>query len=319
MTDFPSPGKAVCDCVQALASKLFGQTVGSIEFVPRGVMNHKFKVTLRDDSAYGFRFYPSGRERIVNFEPDLISRYAAVGLPVPKVLTDSRSGPAVGQCYMVYHWIEGQPMDKRMPFLRPNQLTLIARELVEFLKSFTRLPVAGFGELESATKARYRTWREFLETSLAESLTAPGGNQWDQETVKIFKAAVELAASAAPEQKPVLAWGDISPENIVLDDQDRIAGMLDFEGTLAADFSLTIGYCQARFLNTPFFESLWRAWPKNERGSSDQTLQILALLRGLRLARFAGSPLPTGQARKPLGQILPGFPEALNRLRSQLI
>ncbi len=314
MIDSPEPSKAAFESAQTLVEHLFGQKFRRVAFVPRGVMNHKFKVTLADGDAYAIRVYPPNREQVVGYEPDLLRRCEAAGLSIPKVMIDSRSGPAVGHCYTVYHWIEGYPLDERLPFIDETRLGIIMQELMRFLARFARLEVTGYGELVSATHARFSTWRDFLETVLTESLHPRRKNPWGSETFKKLKALIKGAAAAAPECEPVLTWGDISPENIILDAEDHIAGIVDFEGVLAADFALTLGYCYARYFNTPFFEALMKVWPKNQRRNIDCDFQFFSVLRALRLGQFASIPMPTGYPRQPVEQVLPGFRQTLGQM-----
>jgi aminoglycoside phosphotransferase (APT) family kinase protein len=301
----------------ALARELFGQKVLYVDSIARGVINHKFKVTLLDGESYAIRFYPPSREQVVNYEPDVLRRCATAGLPVPKVFTDSRFGPGAGLNYTIYHWVQGVPLDERLPSLDRHCVTSLATELVSYLRRLAELEITGYGDLISATQAKFSTWTAFLGATFSEFESAEIKSPWDRETMKMLQIFWEGVVSAWSVLKPVLAWGDLSPENILLDTEDKIAGLIDFEGTIAADFSLTIGYCYARHFNTPFFDALWNIWPKEGIRPLDQTIQFYAILRGLRLARFASLRLPTGRARDSVDQVLPGFREVLTKLRNQ--
>lgn len=315
MSDKDQPIDSVSDMAIALAANLFPKRVTRIERVTRGVMNYKFRVCLSGDESYALRFYPSGRQGIVDFEPDLLRRSQQLGLPVPNVLVDSRAGPTVGLNYTVYRWIEGIPLDERLPFLNQTHLVDIARALVTFLKGFAELEVHGFGELMSATQARYRTWSEFLESNLQRPDTGVARHPLELEGIVALRAHALAADSGLTERVPVLAWGDISPENILLDANDRIVGLLDFEGAISADFSLTLGYCFARYWNTPFYGTLRSVWPECEGRPPEAAEECYALLRGLRLARYFHLPMPTGCVRQSVENVLPGFIHILRHLR----
>jgi aminoglycoside phosphotransferase (APT) family kinase protein len=299
-----------------LARELFGSRLERVDLIPRGVMNHKFKVSLLDGDSYLIRFYPPAQAKIVDYEPDLLGRCFQAGLPTPIVVSDSRSGPAVGHSYLVYRWMHGVSLVDRLPALDPPALERIVLELVSILQRIARLEIAGYGDLVTSTQARFGTWAAFLETTLSELRSSSAATLWGPKTV----AALETAWSKSPawpqERKPVLVLGDISPENILLDAADKIVGLIDLEASFAADFSLTLGYCHARFYNTPFFNALRRVWPREENLDLDQAVQFYTILRGFRLVRFAGTKMPTGHPRDAVENILPGFGEVMKQLRT---
>ncbi len=315
MTHLSQPGQEILKVAESLARQLFGPTLRALEFVPRGVMNHKFKVTLQGGESFTIRIYPPTREHLVDYEPDLMGRCAGAGLPVPKVLVDSRSGPGVGRSYTVYRWVEGVPLDQRLPNLAPRPLTQITQDLLHFLQGLARLPVAGYGDLLSASRASFHTRSEFFAAAISDCQSALTRGHPDRETLIRLSSLLQKAGAAMTPEQPVLAWGDVSPENILLDPADRIVGVIDFEGTLAGDFSLTLGYAYARFFQTPFFEALSDVWPKNGHPPAGDHIKIYAALRALRLAPFATGPMPTGHPRTPLRQVLPGLQYLLEEIK----
>lgn len=314
MKDSAPARETVASSAKALGQALFADKVRAVEIVPRGVMNHKFRVALEGGEYFILRLYPPLRERVVEYEPDLLRRCNSAGLPVPDVLVDSRVGPEVGWAYTVYRWLPGVPLDERLPALGTDALTVIAHELLGFLHRLARLPVVGHGDLVSATAARFTTRRDFFQTVISEAEPGVTGSNWEPGAFTRLTRWLNEAALAVPEGQPVLAWGDLSPENILLDPHDRIAGIIDFEGTMAGNFCLTLGYAYARLMDTRFFDALRRIWPGAGEPNIDRATEVYAVLRALRLARFANTPMPTGCARRPLGQVLPGFQHLLRKM-----
>jgi hypothetical protein len=113
--------------------------------------------------------------------------------------------------------------------------------------------------------------------------------------------------------KPSLLWGDLSEENIIVRDGE-LAGLVDFEGVLSGDWLVGPGFYWAHSGDTPFFNMLWSKWPLSRQSNAIERLWLGAILRGLRIAPYAATSLPTGEPRTPLPEFLPMLSTAALRL-----
>jgi aminoglycoside phosphotransferase (APT) family kinase protein len=125
---------------------------------------------------------------------------------------------------------------------------------------------------------------------------------------------VEMADAVGPGTPGGLAWGDVSPENILVDGDGDLAGLIDFEGVLSADARLTFGYAYARFHGSDFLTQLLETSGRASDARWLRAVRFHAVLRGLRILRHADQPLPTGYPRMPVTEVLPGFAPALEAL-----
>jgi Ser/Thr protein kinase RdoA (MazF antagonist) len=181
------------------------------------------------------------------------------------------------------------------------------------------IAVAGYGDLLSAMTARWATWQEFVGVSVREGVQAV-------ETFKLLTPRARAVLARLPEKvtehlvpaSPQLNWGDVNMDNILVDADGRLTGLLDFEGALSGDVLLTMGYALALYGRSDFVEDLARAWPEPLETNAWRRAQFYAVLRGLRIAPYYVSPLlPNGARRLPLTAVFPGGESALDLLATR--
>lgn len=286
-----------------------------IKQINRGVMTFKFAAELPTGESFIIRFYPDTRWNIVNYEPDILQRCSELGLPVPKVVIDSRTGPEAPLQYMVYRMIDGFPLSDRYTALTDASRLEIAAQIVAHIHSLHQVHLSGFGDLIDGSTAKFDSWRVFMQQSISDGISSARQNYVfnDDVITKLEAVALDLGAWSVQPGCGLTGW-DISPENILVDNNNRIVGLLDFEGILSGDILLNLGYCYARYYKTAFFESVADAWPCQLTDHQWRDVELYAVIRALRIARFAHQPLPTGHTRTPVEDFLPGFKSALNSL-----
>lgn len=309
------------DQLEVSAGIIVGQVMGAapVRVVPirRGVMTIKYAVELSAGQRLVVRFYPPSRAHVINYEPDVLGRCARAGVPVPDVISDSRSGIRSPLPFLVYRMIDGVPLAERLISLDQHGLATIAGDITAQLMAIGRLPMTGYGDLLTAERARFGTWQEFVWTTIQEAVRI-GQRQrlFGEGALTPLTTILERVERCLPATAPSLTWGDVSPENILVDRDDRLAGLIDFEGALSADPTLNLGFCYARYVGTPFFDAILRAWPHPLQADDWQRVYLYAAVRGLRIVPYASGPLPTGLPRSALEEVLPGFRTALAALNA---
>ena len=154
-----------------VVKKISGVSVIQVKQINRGVMTFKFAVLLPTGEEWLVRFYPPSRSFVVDYEPDILHRCAEVGLPVPEVIGDSRTGPRTPLQYMVYKMIKGVPLSEKFPELTTASRSEIAEKLVICLCTLQEIPMIGFGDLADGTRAQFESWQAFIRRSFAEGIS----------------------------------------------------------------------------------------------------------------------------------------------------
>jgi aminoglycoside phosphotransferase (APT) family kinase protein len=285
-----------------------------------GVMNDKYLVESTGATRYVVRFYSKANTAALCYEPDLVAKLRREGLPVARVIGDSRSGPGAPLPYMAYEYLPGTSFKSRLSISTVPTRRRVARQLAEFLFSMGSLPVAGYGELADSQSGHFDSWAEFMETSLSEGIASAARHGTLPlemiHQVDLIRASLERFD---PPEKPTLAWGDILINNLLIDNQGSLAGVVDFEGTLAAEYALNLGYCRAAYgLSAQFSRYLLEASERKLEPCDLDRLNLYTVLRGVRVARFAHLPLPTGHRRRSVLALFPGVRPAAQALAARV-
>lgn len=301
------------EAATAVVHGLLGHSVGRSECVDRGMMTFKYRVRTLSGDDVMVRFYPAGRASVVDQEPDLLIRCRQAGLPVPELIGDSRTGPSAPLAYVAYRRILGETLADRLPRLQDGQRHRLARGLVGLLRRLEDISLKGAGELLSGEAAHDVAWTAFVGQCMQAGLESVKRHALLPPSLTVVLERV-LGKSPPEFTRPTgrLVWGDINFENILVNDEGTVSGLIDFEGCLSGDPLATLGYCKAVHGLNPFFEKLIDVWSAEVETEPDLVgVAWYALLRAMRLARYAHVALPTGRARDPLIRIVPGIVPAL--------
>lgn len=298
-----------------LAGRLFPSGFAALEPLPEGVMNHMFLARTRRGESFVIRIYPAQRRKIARYEPQLIERLRAAGCQVPQIighdLPESEAAPA----WAAYRYIEGVTLARRASAVGPREIRNIAAAIVENLKRMSRLAVRGFGGLVTQDSADEADPWEFVRRSLAGGIeNAARNNVIDETSAARLRRVLESSRPDVERFDGALAWGDLAPANILLDREDRLAGLVDFESSFVLDGALSAGYFFAMDPAHPLLQGLLEAGKAADFGFQDIRLKLCAVLRAARMAKFAHRSLPMGAAQRPIASLLPGAMQALGEL-----
>jgi aminoglycoside phosphotransferase (APT) family kinase protein len=297
----------------SIVSKITGEMVVTTEKIETGVMAFKYCICTMSDERYIVRFYPESRSFVINYEPDIVRRCLAQGLRVPEVVMDSRSGPPAQYDYMVYRMLPGITLQDRLGQINKKKLQAVCRDILIQLQLMAEIPMQGYGEVLSATHAAFPTWQSFVISSFNEGLAVTQKENLLVPMITEALAAIRSRLDAFVVDCPaMLAWGDISPDNVIVDEREQFVGFVDFEGVIAAEFDLNLGYLRARYEGSDFYAEMATGWPAQP--TLNPRVALYTLIRVLRLLRHGRKPLPTGRERDPVEVFLPGFIPALNEL-----
>jgi len=308
-----SPGDSLEVQSQRIVTQISGATALHVEKVNAGAMTFKYSVESAHGQRFVVRFYPENRASVVNYEPDVMRLCRERGMRVPEVVASSKTGPPASLNYMVYRMIPGISMQARMASLSQPSLGRICRELIDELRVLNEIRIDGFGDLVDSGRAQFDSWLSFVEKTFADGLAFARTHALLPatliENVELIGRNLPRFSSAGG---PTLSWGDISPGNVIIGEGDEIAGLIDFEGVLSADFHLNLGYLRARYAGSSFYHALADVWPDANLEETSARAALYVIVRALRLAPFALEPMPTGLPRQALETFLPGLAGAVD-------
>lgn len=177
------------------------------------------------------RLSPSGPSMFPAYDVGLQVRSleltAQAGLPVPGVVAFEASGSVLGRPFFVMKRLAGRvPADDDPPFTKagflfeagPEQQARFCRHAVDLIAAVHAVAAPGFLPVGSSPRAHLE-W-------------CAGLCRWAAvDHVDLSVAYDALARDVPPDDAaPVgLLWGDARPANMVVDDQFRITGLLDWE------------------------------------------------------------------------------------------
>lgn len=283
-------------------------------------MTWKFDVALDSGERFIARFYPPGREWVLDFEPDLLKRSAALGLVVPQVVADARSGPPSPVPYLLYRRIEGSTLADCWSRMDGAARRRAAQGLSAALERLHAVAIDGWGELVTAWRARETSWGGYIRRAIDEGLAAGGAlpdlSPGLLETIGFIRAGLH---ALTPPERSGLVWADLSPDNVLTDRDGGFVGLLDFDTCIAGELCAHLGYCSAAHLGSGFYEALRHAWRQQPTEEEAARTELYSVVRAMVIAKFAcRGPLPTGVPRRPLEKLLPGLRPAAESLHARL-
>lgn len=104
------------DDAERVVSDTVGRVIESIQVIDRGLMIFKVLVQTNDHARFIVRFYPAGRDSVVDFDRTC-GHVVVESDACPAVIADSRSGPEAHLAYVAYDMIEGERLSEALPHM----------------------------------------------------------------------------------------------------------------------------------------------------------------------------------------------------------
>jgi aminoglycoside phosphotransferase (APT) family kinase protein len=298
-----------------IARLYFGLAAVSAERLIQGVMNHMFKIRSEAEELCVVRIYPPGRQKVVAYEPQLVERLRLAGCCVPEVVGYGHLNGGGSASYFVYRFIQGQTLASRQTQIPRKKLQAIGRSLVDNLYLMATLRLRGFGGLITSDTADDNSAWEFFSRSVARGAdNADSSRVLSEDVIYRLRALLDSARREVSAFDGALGWGDLAPSNILIDEDDRLIGLIDFESSFVLDRSLSFGYLRAILPDHPLLKILIDEARTTHFEVSDMRIKLCAALRAARMARFAHRNLPSGHLQRTISSILPGGIAALVEL-----
>jgi aminoglycoside phosphotransferase (APT) family kinase protein len=319
MTTAQSEWEAALATAHAIVARIIPNGRARMTRLDGGIMNIMFLAQERKYGKFVVRVYPRRRSKNENFEPDILRRLRSAGCAVPEVFDSFEATTTRPRACLVYKYIEGTPLVLRLGVMSSRELKYLAKEIVEQLLRIKDVRVHRFGNLIDGNTAAEIRASEFIEGSIkscVESCAKTGA--LDNLTLSRLAALAGAGVPIWAKFDGALGWGDLSAANVIVDDSNRLAGLVDFEGTFALHSALSVGYLYALGPQDPLYVAVVEQFRRAGTELDNETVSFCAVLRAVRMARYAGQDLPTGIQQREIFEVLPGAATALDELAERL-
>jgi aminoglycoside 2''-phosphotransferase len=227
---------------------------------------HNDVLIINAEFVFRFPRYPEGIKRLEIETALLAGIQNHVTLSVPRITFDNLAAQAVGEAFVGYRLIAGEPLQRQIvqTMLDEQVLQTLAQQLSGFLKEFHQIPV------EAAIGSQlpiFDTLDECIDiyTRIRDKCFPYMRQDAREWTIHHFEPFLNNPHHS--EYEPVLRHGDFGTTNILFDPQRQvITGIIDFSGAglgdPAYDFAGLLSSYGESFLKRcvstyPAIESFW--------------------------------------------------------------
>jgi aminoglycoside 2''-phosphotransferase len=244
--------------LQSIRSVYPDLRIASVEFNDDGQNNDV--LVVNDELIFRFPKYAGALQRLEIETAILTGIQGRVSLPVPAPTFVNIEGQAVGEAFMGYHKLAGEPLWRETFRAIDDDETLegLASQLGRFLKELHSIPAASIGcelpALDTDHKCAdlYARIREKLFPYMR-----PDAREWTERHFETFlnvKARFDL----------VIKHGDFGTSNILFDPRQRmICGVIDFGGSGLGDPAYDLAGLLSCY-GEAFVRRCWKVYPEIE-------------------------------------------------------
>jgi aminoglycoside phosphotransferase (APT) family kinase protein len=298
-----------------ICRKHLGGGVYTVAPLKQGMMNHMFRVGTDLGYAVVVRIYPGSRAKVAVYEPEMVRRLRAAGMAVPEVIAHENGDGSAFSAYMLYRYIPGETLALRESSLGGREIRELAAALVIQLRLMADCSVTGFGGLIAADAADDPSPWDFFQRSVRGGVAAASDSGvLDTAAIDRLERILMRCESDVSKFNGSLAWGDLAPSNILLDERNRFAGLVDFESSFVFDRALSAGYFYAVNPDHPLLTALITESASEGFEIDPYRTKLCAVLRLARVAKYAHRGLPSGALQRSMSEMLPGAMRALHEL-----
>lgn len=271
-----------------------------IETIKQGVMTDTYKVKI-GDGFIAVRCYPKGREWLANVEYEYLIEFQKKGIKAPIPIALSNQDSSVS--YLIYKWIEGRTLREVCNNLSSEELTHICEEILLNYNLISCIPSSKYGRVIKDRQYEHPSWRHFLKYEIDASRKY-FLKEHDYHHACICNGLYSFA-DLIPEPDCNLVWSDLSLDNIIINDDNQLAGFIDFEGLISGDPLLGFGYLKSQEPNEQITKKLIELHTQQLDKEIEKRIDFYSVFRYIRLAPYSKYDTPNGSARTSLDSFLP--------------
>jgi len=266
-----------------------------LQYIDRGVMTDKYSFTS-SGKEYIVRCYQPERSFLAEMEYKYLDDFRRSGIKVPTVVNYQKEQPAL----LVYEKLQGETLTDVYSQLDDMQKENVCREIVENYKKIANIETEGYGRITDYHQYSCDSWNVFLNDEIQRA-SFVFKKQKDKPKCEYCKGLKDFADSISLDRGHIV-WSDFSTDNIIITNDGHLVGFVDFEGLMAGDPLLGLGYLTAHERGDDFVERILRIYGLNGK---ERQVDFYSALRYLRLIPYKDMNLPNGTTRTSLEYFIP--------------
>lgn len=271
----------------------------TLEYVPKGVMTDTYMLKS-NQTTYAVRCYPQFRSWLAKIEYDYLQAFVRNGIkvPVPYVYTNKKDGVS----YIIYYWVEGETLKDKNDKLSEAQINSICDEVVENYRKISEFKITKYGRVAEGGLFNYDSWKHFLQSEIEQSRLF-FKHEKDDENVEICDGLYEYVEQIE-EPSNCLVWSDFSLDNIIISEDNKLAGFIDFEGLMSGDPILGISYLLSQGGISRITRCILQKYGLYDKPKQRKLLDFYSVFRYIRLAPYSKLPTPNNSPRDKIDDFL---------------
>ena len=211
--------------------------VGVVHKEGVGFSNHVYSI----DGRYVFKTGKSEEDEEYLRRDAYLCSLLADRIPAPRIIKSGFSGKLVGKFYMIYQRIPGENLYSKWHLLNEVERRELTRQVCRILRLINDTPYEGFAREFHIDEER--SWHDRICSSISDWLDKDAARGFmPPELVAATREFMEKNGGALRSQRIALTYWDPHFDNLIVSDDNRIAGILDYERTdvLSIDYVLDL-------------------------------------------------------------------------------
>lgn len=271
-----------------------------IFYIDKGVMTDKYEF-VSQQKRYIVRCYPEKRSWLAEVEYQYLDLFKRKGIKAPHGYLYNTQG----QAFLVYEKLPGQSLTEVYADLTTEEKDSLCKEIVANYKKIAEISCDKFGALEETGSFSSNSWNEFLLSEISKATRIFQDKQ--NIILKMISMGLSDYAKFFKVDTGQLVWSDFSTDNIIVKD-GHLVGFIDFEGLLAGDSLLGLGYLLAHEQKSDFVNRILTHYGVDGKSKD---LDFYAVFRYIRQTPYLESALPNGTQRDSAFAFLPYVPQIM--------
>ena len=265
-----------------------------LEYIPKGVMTDKYSFH-HADKEYIIRCYPKERSWLAEVERHYMELLHDNGVKCPVPVTYNTEG----QAFLLYEKLPGSALGEVYAQLTEDQKESLCKDIVTNYNKIASVTLDSYGYVKAGNRFSHSSWNAFIKDSINGAL-ALFKKEGNKAKIAIGEGLLKYSEKLSVKESH-LVWSDFSADNIIVTEDGQLSGFIDFEGLMAGDPLLGLGYFIAHETKNDFASRIIRL---SGVGEKQELLDFYAVIRYCRLLPYVKDDLPNGEKRMPIESFL---------------